>query len=444
MSLHASLRRRPGFAVLPLIGLLVAACSSSAATPTTVPTATPAATAAVTAAPTDTPTAAPTDTSIPAPSATGSAAPTSAPTSAPTPTPAARVAWVHGQTVKQDVLAAPGIGWVLTTTGLWQTIDDGVSWANAYPHSLLAGTIRGLGALDASHALLAAVDVGHSTSTYYIWRTSDAGRTWVYTALPPITHDVLMTPCAPGDFCGQPGDPPATFDYVDANTAFVTIQMHSGVDGLSNNIFETTNGGATWVTRSFDATLLSSGPTPGVRVQFMTPSIGVAEAQGEAGSTTTGWGHWTYRLFPTGNNATPDISFISSTNWAADEGIDYGTVNDHYAVSHDGGATWVDHQYDVPGVANLAGARIRFLSSLVWIGTVQTSSGGGYATGPATTIYTVDGGVHFATYGLQPFNGSTAAFIDADHGWTGPNDLIPTAKLYSTSDRGLHWRLLTP
>ena len=353
-------------------------------------------------------------------------------------TPAPRVAWVHGQTVTEHVLVAPGVGWVLTTTGLWQTIDDGTTWANAYPHSLIASAIRGMGAFDANHAMLAAVDVGTSASTYYIWHTANAGATWAYTALPPITHDVPDPCCAHGA-----GDPPATFDNVDGNTAFVTIAMHHGTDGLTNNIFETTNGGVTWVARAYDAALLSSGPPPEFRVQFSTPTYGVVEGWNEISSTTTSWGHWTNTLLPSDAWGNTPISFLSSSYWAADEGLEYGTVHYHYALSSDQGASWVDHQTDVPGVANLTGATVRVITPLIWIGT-ETTPGAGYAAGPSTTIYTVDGGAHWAMYGNQPFNGSIATWIDADHGWAGPNGVVATTKLYTTTDRGLHWQLITP
>jgi hypothetical protein len=55
-----------------------------------------------------------------------------------------------------------------------------------------------------------------------------------------------------------------------------------------------------------------------------------------------------------------------------------------------------------------------------------------------------DGGAHWAMYGPQPFGGSIAKFIDANHGWTGPNDQVATHNLYTTSDRGLTWHLITP
>jgi photosystem II stability/assembly factor-like uncharacterized protein len=421
---------------------LAAACGSSASTGA--PTDTPADTfAAATATPAASPTDTPTPTLATDPSATLSATEAATPTTGPAATPAPRVARVHGQTVKQDVLVAPGVGWVLTNSGLWQTIDDGSTWANAYPRRLIASTIRGLGALDANHALLAAVDVGHSTSTYYIWRTSDGGQTWAYTALTPIAHDVMASPCTSGDFCGAPGDPAATFDYVDANTAFVYIWMRTGFDGVNTSIFETTDGGRTW-----SAPLAYTPPDPGTgsgdayRVQFMTPSIGVAEYDDQISSTITGWGHWTHRHLPTTDYSEPVISFLGTTKWYGDLGLDYGTVQYNYTDSTDQGHTWTNYTSSVPGIANLSSAQVQFLGPLEWIGTEGTVTGSG--VGPSQTIYTIDGGHHWALEGAQPFNGSIAHFVDATHGWTGPNDQVPTARLYSTADGGRSWRLLTP
>jgi hypothetical protein len=421
---------------------LAAACGSTASTgaPTDTPADTVAAATTTPATlPTDTPAPTPaTATDTPTPSATAAATPSTGPAA----TPAARVAWVHGQTVMANVLVAPGVGWVYTNRGVWQTIDDGTTWANATPAHLIVSKIRGLGALDADHALLAVVDVGHSTSTYYMWHTSNAGLTWAYTALPPITHDVT-TGCTPGDFCGQPGDPPAEFDYVDANTAFVHIGMRTGFDGLANYIFETTNGGATWAARPFNPPDPSLGSGGVYRVQFKTPSMGVAQLENEISSTTTGWGHWTNRSLPSTDFWTPTIDFLTADKWVADEGIDYRTVHYHFAVSTDHGSSWVDHTVDVPGVSGLEAAQVHFLSSLVWIGTIQTGDTFG-TTGPSQTIYTVDGGAHWALEGPQPFNGSIANFVDATHGWTDRGSRTTAANLYSTADGGRTWRLLTP
>jgi hypothetical protein len=423
-----------------VVALVVAACGGSTATPKS--TATSLASAA-TQAPASTDTSAATDTPTIevtiAPEVTPEVTP--ATPTAPAGTPAPRVAWVHGQTLNAYVLAKPGIGWVYTDRGVWQSIDDGTTWANATPPRLIVSKIRGLGALDADHALMAVVDVAHSTSTYYIWRTTDGGRNWAYTALPPIAHD--PTGCAPGT-CQPGGDPGADFDYVDANTAFVTIWMPRGTDAIETHVFETTNGGATWTPLTYTPADEGFASCCAYRVQFKTPNIGVAEFEDQISSTTTGWGHWTHRHLATTDYSEPTMYFLSDTKWYGDLGLGYdpGSVTYNYTISTDQGQHWNNYTSAVPGIANLNGAQVTFLGPLEWIGTETTATSGG-GIGPSQTIYTIDGGVHWALMGPQPIEGSTATFIDASHGWTAPNDGGP-ARLYSTSDSGQHWRLLTP
>jgi hypothetical protein len=425
-------------AALLLIAALAAACTSSSASPSA--SAPAGASAASSAGSSDAVSGA-------TASATGTV-----PASAAATTPAARVAWVTGQTVKQDVLTSPGTGWVLTTTNLWQTINDGVSWANAYPHGLIASKIRGLGAFDANHAFLAAADVHTSTTQYYVWRTTDAGQTWRYVALPPTPHD----PGVPADPSNPRGpDPQVSFDYIDANNAFLWLGMPSGTDGMNNYVYETTNGGATWTAKTY------TFPDPGLtspstyRLQFETAQTGVAEYENVISSTTTGWGHWTHQTLSADNYSYAPISFLSSTWWAADGGLESwasagarsgASVIYHYSISSDQGASWVDYTSSVPGIAGVSGATVKFLTPLKWIGTDQTA-GGAYGlgtSGPSQTIYTIDGGAHWALEGPQPFDGSIATFVDSTHGWSGPNYQVATAKLYSTADDGRHWRLLTP
>jgi photosystem II stability/assembly factor-like uncharacterized protein len=430
-------RLRTLAALLP-IAVLVAACGSSAATPTSSPADT---VAGASASPVDTATA----TAVPTDTATAFATALASPTG-PAATPAPRAAWVHGQTVKFYDLVKPGKGWVYTNRGVWQTIDDGATWANATPPRLIVSKIRGLGALDADHALLAVVDVVPGTSTYYIWRTTNAGLTWVYTALPGIPNEVPASPCAPGDFCGGPGDPTATFDYVDANTAFVYIDMRTGFDGLNTYLYETTDAGATWTPRTYEPPDPPTASGSAYRVQFMTPNIGVAEFEDQISSTITGWGHWTHRHLPTTDFAEPRIDFLSETKWYGDLGIGYdpGSVIYKYTISTDQGRFWTNYTSSVPGIANLYDAHVQFLGPLEWIGTELTATTS--AVGPSQTIYTTDGGHHWALEGAQPFNASRAFFVDATHGWTGPNDYTGTGSpgLYSTSDGGRTWRLLTP
>ena len=446
MRIHRASHSTVGFTAVLLIAALVAACTTSSATPTAGP-AGPAATDTSGAAtpppatPTDTPTPADTATATPGATATP-ATPTSTPTTPPAAAPA-RAAWTRGQNVLAYDLAAPSIGWVYTNRGVWETNDDGATWANATPAHLIVSKIRGLAGLDANNALLAVVDVSPGHSTYYIWRTHNGGTSWTYVALPAIPNEVPATPCAPGDFCGQPGDPAATFDFVDTNTAFVTIRMGQGFDGYIAYSFETTNGGGTWAARTYNPTLTGIGFPGAVRIQFSNPSTGVAEVGGEMASTTSGWGHWTIRLLDEDFYSDSSVDFLSPNLWYAGGSLETGTVHYRYAVSTDHGAVWTPHTTSVPGFMGLTGASVQFLSANEWIGYCDTSPRPGVYN-PPTTIYTADGGAHWAQYGPQPFVGSAAVFADSNHGWTGPAGQVTGVGLYSTSDRGLHWRLLTP
>jgi hypothetical protein len=176
----------------------------------------------------------------------------------------------------------------------------------------------------------------------------------------------------------------------------------------------------------------------------MTRNIGVAESDDQISSTITGWGHWTHRHLPSPDDYMPRMNFLSETKWYGDLGLVYGTVNYKYTISTDQGRFWTDYTSAVPGIANLLDAHAQFLGPLEWIGTETTATG--TALGPSQTIYTTDGGHHWAMEGAQPFVGSRAFFIDATHGWTGPNDYQGTdfPPLYSTSDGGRSWHLLTP
>jgi hypothetical protein len=426
-------RRTAAFLGLALIAILAGGCAASGATPSA--SASASATATGTAGASTTP--GPTPTAL----ATSTMAPTATPSSAAAPLP--RAAWTHGQTVKAYSLVTAGVGWVYTNHGVWETNDDGTTWANATPAHIIVSKIRGLGGLDASDAMIAAVDVFPGHSTYYIWRTSNGGRSWSYVALPNIPNEVPSTPCASGDFCGQPGDPPATFDFVDTNTAFVTILMRQGTDGYTAYTYETTTGGQTWTARTYIPTLSSIGFPGATRVQFSSPSTGVAEVGGEMASTTAGWGHWTVRLLDESYFSDSSVYFLGSNQWFADGSLENGSVTYHYEVSTDHGAVWTPETSSVPGLIGLIGASVQFLSATEWIGTCDTLPSPG-VYGRPTTIYTVDSGAHWALEGQQPFVGSAPVFADSNHGWTGPAGQITGVGVYSTSDRGVHWHLITP
>jgi hypothetical protein len=428
---------------IPLTLLLVSACGSGIATFPPVPgTAGP--TTATTAVDTAGATAAETAAATPGPGETASPTPPYLPPPPPPPTdastaaPAGRSAWSSGQTIKGWKLVGPGVGWVYTNSGVWETDDDGATWANATPARLIVSKIRGFAAIDGSNALMALGDVGATTTTYYIWRTRNAGHTWTYVSLPPMEHDTSCAGCSPP----APSDPTASIEFVDTNTAFVVITMHRGFDGYQNYIYGTSNGGGSWTRLTWTPALMPDGAGPELQVHFASASVGVVTSTDVIASTTSGWGHWNERRLPTDRFGVWDVQFLPGA-WYINQSIEEGTYHYWYAVSTNNGLTWVDHSTNVPGFSGTSGARVRFLSATEWIGTEMTYSGTLPNEGPARTIYTSDGGVHWVQYGLQPLNGPAAAFVDSNHGWIGPDLFYPGTRLYTTSDRGLHWRQIT-
>jgi len=425
--------------VLRLVGLavvllMVAGCGS------TVPTLPPLDTASPSAV-VETPSAGSSDVTPAAesPSASSSgASPTASGTPVALRTALPRGPWVAGQTVLEDRLVAPYQGWVTTNRGVYQTLDDGTTWANATPPHLIVSKIRGLGALDANHALLAVSDVTSSSTTYYIWRTTDGGANWAYVALPAIRHAVS---CGTDRNCvSGPGDTGAAFNYVNAGVAFLTLPFYQDIEGVYSFIYETVDGGATWTRLSFPGgDLYTGGNAP--QVFFSSATSGVVISGGDAFGTSSGWGHWTDRqiMDMSGDNPWVDLtpSLVDDTHWFISGQIDtHGTLT--YAFSSDQGRTWVQRTCGGLNVAGIDDVTVRFIDSINWVASVMVE------TGPAYTFMTGDGGANWTNMRRQPVVGSQALFLDLVHGWAGPSENVPTNRLYTTTDHGMTWRLITP
>jgi photosystem II stability/assembly factor-like uncharacterized protein len=345
---------------------------------------------------------------------------------------------VHGQTVVEDHLVAPYQGWVQTNRGVYQTLDDGATWANATPPHVAVSMIRGLGALDANHALLAVADIARTTATYDIWRTTDGGVNWAYVALPAIRH---AASCGTDPNCVTgTGDAGASFDYVNADVAFVSVDYYQDIEGVYSLIYQTTNGGRTWTRVHFlpGGDLYAGGSAP--QVFFSSAATGVVISGGNAYGTSTGWGHWTNRQI-TDMSADPwfDLtpSLVDSSHWYISGQIDpHGTFT--YAFSSNQGRTWIRRSCGGLYVAGIGEVKVRFIDSINWVASVATD------TGPAYTFMTGDGGVNWTNMGPQAVVGSRALFLDLVHGWAGSTENVPTNRLYTTTDHGMTWRLITP
>jgi hypothetical protein len=445
---------------LRLVGLSVAlvvlsACDASA-TPWLTRTGTPAGSAAAgspgptlhlvgTATPgiLETPTAG-VETAAPgSPSAAPSAtSPATGPTPAAPATALTRGPWVRGQTVIEDFLVAPYQGWVRTNRGVYQTLDDGATWATVTPPHLIVSKMRGLGALDANHALLAVADVTRTTTTYYIWRTTDGGASWAYVALPAIRHAVSCGTdrnCVPGT-----ADAGASIDYVSAGVAFLTLPFYQDIEGVYSFIYETVDGGQTWTRLNFPGgDLYSGGNAP--QIHFASATAGVVISGGDANSTSTGWGHWTTRQITdmSADNPWVDLtpSLVDSSHWYISGQIDTtGTLT--YAFSSDQGRTWVRRSCSGLYVAGIEDVTVRFIDDINWVASVVT--GDGFHSGPSYTFMTGTAGAYWSNMGPQAAVGSRALFLDLVHGWAGPTENVSTNRLYTTTDHGVTWQLITP
>ena len=440
---------------LLLISAVMAACGGSAST-SPGPSPTTAVSASAAATPMATPTAAPTPTPTPttAPTTIPTATPTTAPTAAPSATPAAtpgplaRRSWVRGQTVLRYSLASPGVGWVNTNRGVYQTVDNGRSWANATPAHLIVSKIRGLGALDANHALLAVVDVARFQSTFYVWRTSNGGASWAYVALPVVPNGYCGPLSSTCDF-GTPGDPPVYIDYVAANTAILWFGMRTGIDGTDNHKYETTDGGATWTQLAYNPPPPMYGPGGLDRVQFMSPSVGTVGAESIISSTNAGWGSLHHVRLTESTWFEPTIYFVGASRWYANLGLDTGSTTVYrYELSTDQGRHWAEHTVSVPSVGATS-VSVAFLTATTWTATIAVPSAARPYDGTPDTYRTTDAGAHWVRMGAQPYAGSRPIWLDANNAWTGPNpwdgttNVVPT-KIYATSNGGASWRLLTP
>jgi photosystem II stability/assembly factor-like uncharacterized protein len=411
-----------------LVALFAAACSGGSATPApSLSPATSVAAATATAAPAESPTATP--------------AASADPTPVPAQTPLARVAWKKGLPVVRAKLVSPGVGWVLATTGVFETNDDGKSWANVTPAglkvsytvknaSLQYSNVVGLGALDGQHAFLATSSAKGAKVTITVWRTTNGGMSWQHAAAPAVTAPLLA-----GGIIGS-AYPPVTFDVVDAKHAFFSFYETSGMDTSVDWVFGTSDGGATWKSMPYTVPADATSLPPGVGVYFRTPTSGIFEFERVAFSTSSGWGKWAQIDFPSSplDWINQPVYFLGPNDWVVSGASDGTTFA--YAKSGNQGKTWVMLVHGLPTVPSPTGAEVTFISDFVWVAAIESPTG-------RHAFVTTDNGQNWTALADQPNSSrpDPAVCVDQMHAWAPPEF---TGKLYATEDGGATWKVITP
>jgi hypothetical protein len=445
--------------------LVAAACGTSVATPTPAGTAP---TSTVTATSTSAGTAVAATTAPVGATATATAAAATAVAATMTATTAAggtatataaaagslrRSAWVPGQAIKYFALVGVGRGWVWTERGIYQTLDDGATWANATPglgtsHVLIVSKVRGLAASDTNHALLVVADVQPAVTTIYIWRTSDGGATWSYTALPDFRRMTYASECGSDLQCtGLPGDPSVAIDDVSPSVAFLSLYFRVGPgDTIGSSVFQyrTTDGGGTWTRLHFTSPLdvyADTDPQP----TFSSDTTGVVVSGGDLYSTHTGWGSWTQRrifdIESTTSNPWQEMrpGLVDSSHWYLSGNISAtGTLT--YAFSGDQGGTWAIRTTAIPGVSGATDVHVQFIDQSNWVATVATVSG---STTTLRTFRTGTGGASWSSGGTLPGPTTQARWANLVRGWAWGGSVYDPTRIYVTQDLGATWHSIT-
>jgi hypothetical protein len=139
--------------------------------------------------------------------------------------------------VRAAQLLTPVAGWALTTRDLRWTADGGGTWTTITPPGVRVDRLRSVSFLDLLHgwAIVSGdPDAAHRTGLRVL-RSEDGGHAWQEGELGGPS--VLYTD-APLGF--------AAIDFLDTQHGWVTITLGSSSNFSRSELFQTTDGGATW------------------------------------------------------------------------------------------------------------------------------------------------------------------------------------------------------
>ena len=345
----------------------------------------------------------PTDTPAPSETALPTDIPLSTPTlAAPTanPQPAAPPHFKVGEAIILSTIhmASTTEGWGMSGPYILVTRDGAQTWRETTPPEPFPDGVKveAYGAFpDAQTAWVIYSQNSQISPGASVWHTSDGGQTW--TASPPLVHSAY------GDAVW------AEFASLDARTGWLAIRGAWAGAGshFDAQLFRTTDGGATW-------TALTAPDAVDVVFDDYT---GMVFTDGQ-----TGWLAWQH--------------LGAYMSWPAS-----------YAVTADGGSTWISHDLpappDAPNLFDEYWYCNPYQTNLLTATSVRllvVCTGGdlpdiGYLYG------TENGGATWQTHALPVVpkmdQGDELIFLDPNNGY------LLGQKIYHTTDGGLTWTSIT-
>lgn len=271
-------------------------------------------------------------------------------------------------------------GWALTATEVLKTTDGGYTWEDASPANNPLKTSGAPDFMDAQHVWIAISPMqasGTLSGSIKILYTTDGAAHWQ-------SSTIADTAAVATD---RPHFANALDGWIEVGTG--VAMSHESVD-----IFQTTNGGQTWLK------VASAGPNSSSGLSFDGDKTG--------------------------------ISFRDASNgWATA----YTPATDHawFYVTHDGGKSWQSQSLPtLPGLTNVEYAT----TPPVFLGNdgllpVQVDT----ATLRGIDLYsTHDGGTHWAATSLTNFSSTNVYILDMQHAWASVG-----SSMYATSNGGQSW-----